>query len=260
MFDKTLRLVSCSKCQKWQLRLSDHPRTISLSLSRVLFSITSRLPRDARMIPPESSRERLEAATAVLPLRRELVEARRSKTGSIKTRASDLDREAMTMATIERTTRGRHRHWRRDRQAVSSARLHLTRRARRRPHRPFANVRTRLPHPSVSPAPPFADNRTDDPECPNIATATAFLFLSFSPSLARTRTIWIVFRSARDWRERETRLRFYPLPPIFSWSEQRDRRARTHATRSLRHALVTIVEVEIGKVIAESWRENFIVA
>lgn len=202
----------------------------NFSLSRVLFSITSRLPRDSRMIPPESSRERLEAATAVLPLWRELVEARRSKTGSIKTRASDLDRETMTMATIERTTRGRHRHWRRDRQAVSSARLHLTRRARRRPHRPFANVRTRLPHPSVSPAPPFADNRTDDPECPNIATATAFLFLSFSPSLARTRTIRIVFRSARDWRERETRLRFYP--PLSSRDRSNATDAHAHMQRA----------------------------
>lgn len=101
------------------------------------------------------------------------------------------------MTTIERTTRGRHRHWRRDRQAVSSARLHLTRRARRRPQpprsRPFAIVRTRLPHPSVSPAPPFSDNRTDDLECPNIARrrhrdrVSLSLSLSISPFFSFTR-------------------------------------------------------------------------
>lgn len=129
------------------------------------------------MIPFKLSREYLKATTAVLPLRRELVETHRPKTGSIKTRSSDLDREAITTVTIERTTRHRHCRRRRNRQAASSARLHLTRQTRRderqRPQpprdRPFAIVRTRLPHPSVSLTPPFADNRTNDPECSNIA-------------------------------------------------------------------------------------------
>lgn len=172
-------------------------QSLAPSLSRVLFSITCRLPRDTRMIPPESSRERL-VTTAVLPLWREIMEARRSKTGSIKTRASDLDRETMT--TIE-TTQGRHRHWRRDRQTVSSARLHLTRRARRRPqpprNRPFAIVRTRLPHPSVSPAPPFSDNRTDDPECPNIARRRHRDRVSLSPSLS----LFFLHSRGRGWSE-----------------------------------------------------------
>lgn len=169
-------------------------------ISRIFFSgLIRRTLEDDFLYESFARSNVLQAATAVLPHRRELTtEAHRPKTGSIKTRAFDpANHEATTTMMMIENTQGRHRHYRRRRRnrqpAASSAPLHLTRRARRdarrQPQTPrdrpsFAPiVRTRLPHPSV----PLPTSITGQMTIRSVrisrvdATATYFFSPFFSP-------------------------------------------------------------------------------